>query len=85
MENIIGTCSECGGPVAVPSMMVDPVPRCKRCGATTASPYGPIIKMVPTKPPREVCDSYFRPDRVFGGPCLNCGCSQPEHIIRSAK
>lgn len=49
MEPAIGTCSECGGPVIVPSMMVNPVPHCQRCGATAAKPHGPVIPM--TKPP----------------------------------
>lgn len=26
------------------------------------------------------CDDYKRPDGVMGGPCLNCGHTQPEHI-----
>jgi hypothetical protein len=26
------------------------------------------------------CDSYSRPPGVLGGPCLNCGASQPEHV-----
>lgn len=30
------------------------------------------------------CDNYARPDGVLGGPCLNCGASQPEHVDRSA-
>jgi hypothetical protein len=28
------------------------------------------------------CDDYKRPEGVMGGPCLNCGQSQPEHIRR---
>lgn len=45
MERPIGTCSKCGGPVALPSMMVNPVPRCRDCGATMKRPYGPIMPM----------------------------------------
>lgn len=25
------------------------------------------------------CSNYARPDNVLGGPCVNCGASQPEH------
>lgn len=28
------------------------------------------------------CDNYQRPSGVMGGPCLNCGLSQPEHVER---
>lgn len=28
------------------------------------------------------CDNYRRPKGVMGGPCLNCGASQPEHVNR---
>lgn len=45
----IGTCSNCGGPVVVPSMMINPVRHCERCGATARHPYGPVIDMVPPK------------------------------------
>lgn len=48
MNNIIGTCSECGGPVKMPSMMVNPVPCCERCGAIAANPFGPVIQMKPS-------------------------------------
>ncbi len=27
-----------------------------------------------------VCGNYRRPAGVMGGPCLNCGASQPEHV-----
>ena len=26
-----------------------------------------------------ICENYTRPDGVMGGPCLNCGGSQPDH------
>jgi len=42
---LIGSCSECGGPVIVPSLMVDPVPCCRRCGATMRHPHGPVVPM----------------------------------------
>ncbi len=28
---------------------------------------------------REACQNYRRPKGIMGGPCLNCGRSQPEH------
>ncbi len=50
MNNTIGTCSECGGPVKLPSMMVNPVPCCERCGTRPKAPaYGPIIPMQPQR------------------------------------
>lgn len=45
--NLIGTCSECGGPVVLPSHSVRPVPTCERCGATALRPYGAVIPMSP--------------------------------------
>ena len=53
-DQIIGTCSLCDGPVKMPSMMVDPVARCARCGAVPKAPYGPVVEM--TKPTRVVVD-----------------------------
>lgn len=50
MEQVIGTCSECGGPVVLPSFMVNPYPVCKRCGAAAQAAYGPVIPMTPRKP-----------------------------------
>lgn len=29
--------------------------------------------------PGPKCSNYKRPEGVLGGPCLNCGRSQPEH------
>lgn len=50
MEDRIGTCSLCGGPVVVPAMMVYPTPHCRRCGAIPAVPQLPVI---PMKRPQE--------------------------------
>lgn len=47
METPIGTCSECGGPVIMPAMMVNPTPYCRDCGAIARQPYGPVIPMMP--------------------------------------
>lgn len=47
MDTRVGTCSECGGPVVVPSMMVNPTPHCLRCGAIARNPHGPVIPMEP--------------------------------------
>lgn len=46
--NIIGTCSACGGPVAVPSMwggINPPIPQCQQCKRSAAISYGPLIPM----------------------------------------
>jgi len=32
----------------------------------------------------EVCDNYTRPRGVIGGPCTNCGASQPEHAKKES-
>jgi hypothetical protein len=42
----VGTCSQCGGPVTVPSVwggLEPPIPTCRRCGAQASTAYGPII------------------------------------------
>lgn len=43
--NVIGTCSECGGPVSLPMMHLRPEPSCERCGAVAQNGYGPVIPM----------------------------------------
>lgn len=46
----VGTCSICGGPVHLPihwAGIVPPPPKCSRCGASMARPFGPILEMVP--------------------------------------
>lgn len=51
MDKTIGTCSECGGPVTVPTVWfatVPPTPQCRNCHATAAD-HGPTIKMMPRK------------------------------------
>ena len=58
MEPVIGTCSECGGPVVLPSMMVHPVPTCQKCGATKREPYGPVIPMKPAGERSSTVDPY---------------------------
>lgn len=44
----IGTCGLCAGPVKVPLVwpaMVQPVPKCDRCGAEANLPHGPLMMM----------------------------------------
>jgi hypothetical protein len=48
MNTRIGTCSECGGPVIVPAMMVNPTPYCDSCGAIARNPQ-PVIPMQPQR------------------------------------
>lgn len=51
-QQIIGTCSLCGGAVTVPSLwwgVVPPIPTCTRCGAVQQESYGPVIPMKPQK------------------------------------
>lgn len=48
--SVIGTCSICGGPVAVETVswsVTPPTPRCLNCGAVKAETYGPEIPMRP--------------------------------------
>ena len=50
--NVIGTCSECGGPVVIPetwSGLLPPKPSCLCCHAQLNN-YGPEIKMEPITP-----------------------------------
>lgn len=48
-DQTVGTCSECGGRVTVPTVWygIDPpTPTCSSCGAMPADPaYGPVISM----------------------------------------
>lgn len=60
MENRIGTCSICGGPVVVPCYMIYPTPHCDRCGAIPANPHGPVIPMRQPPPVQE--DRWFTPE-----------------------
>lgn len=45
MNNTIGTCSLCGGPVKMPAYSVNLTPSCERCGATMKNPHGPVVPM----------------------------------------
>ena len=48
MHRVIGTCSECGGPVTVPQIWMGvhpPTPQCLSCHAIPENPFGPEIKM----------------------------------------
>lgn len=47
MDQIIGTCSLCGGAVTLPMMSTHPVASCARCGAKPKTPYGPTVEMDP--------------------------------------
>ncbi len=53
MNRTIGTCSNCGGRVVVPTVwmsVVPPVPHCEKCGSSAAQPHGGVIEMEPKKP-----------------------------------
>ena len=44
---VIGTCSQCGGPVCVPAAfgsIVPPTPTCIACGAKATQGHGPVIQ-----------------------------------------
>lgn len=52
-DQVIGTCSLCGGPVTVPTFWwgtVPPTPTCERCSATQRQSYGPVIPMERRQP-----------------------------------
>lgn len=54
MDSTIGTCSQCGGPVRVPSVWAGinpPRPMCAQCGAIASPAFGPIIETVPRPKP----------------------------------
>lgn len=47
-EKTVGTCDQCGGRVAVPSVwhgMIPPIPVCQSCGAKVKQPWGPKLPM----------------------------------------
>lgn len=46
-SNEVGRCGICGGRVSIPTMMVNPVPSCEKCGAVPRGARGPIIEMEP--------------------------------------
>jgi len=51
--HVVGTCGNCGGPVAVPQVWMGiypPIPTCRSCDATPQNAHGPRIAMNP--PPR---------------------------------
>jgi hypothetical protein len=59
MNQVLGTCSICRGPVTVPTSshsMIPPVPRCEQCGAHKREPHGPVIEMerLPIRLPRAI-------------------------------
>lgn len=48
MSRTIGTCSNCGGRVSVPTIWFGtepPIPECSGCGARAKAPWGPIVQM----------------------------------------
>lgn len=48
-DKVIGTCSQCGGPVCTMTIIHSPhppTPQCKECGAVPKTPYGPIIETI---------------------------------------
>lgn len=52
---IIGTCSQCRGPVVVPKVwfgVKSPIPYCLDCGAIAMEDYGPVIPTRPSSPYR---------------------------------
>lgn len=71
MDNQIGVCDLCGGPVIVPTHSVWPTPHCVACGALVANAQ-PVIKMNP--------NSVKRPFATR--PCALCQRAIPvdEHI-----
>ena len=54
-KTTIGTCGNCGGPVEQFTYLHTtgpwPPPKCVRCGAVPADPYGPRIPMRPKAKP----------------------------------
>lgn len=54
MNDVIGSCSICGGQVLCPRVwhgVIPPVPTCSQCGATAS--VGPVIPMVPRQPQKQ--------------------------------
>jgi hypothetical protein len=50
MDDVLGTCSVCGGAVTTPRHwggVTPPIPTCRKCGATKKRPHGHVIEMEP--------------------------------------
>lgn len=48
--------------------------------AATVNLQGRVKKLEVLIFRKKACTNYSRPRDALGGPCLNCGCSQPEHV-----
>lgn len=62
-DRIVGTCGNCGGEVAVPTVWMGvnpPTPQCLQCHSL-AEPTGPTMKMRPRpQPPRDLAKALER-------------------------
>lgn len=66
MNQVVGTCSLCGGPVTVPAVwmsIIPPTPTCGHCGAVAAE-HGPVIPMRPAEPVRTWTSTRLSPYTV---------------------
>lgn len=59
--------------------------RCIFCGGVEGLEHAagmckPCMDAAMKEDEDSVCDNYKLPDGVLGGPCMNCGASQPEHV-----
>ncbi len=59
MDQIIGTCGKCGGPVQIPMVwygIIPPTPQCAFCHSIPENAFGPRLRMLPNseKPITEV-------------------------------
>lgn len=57
MDRIVGTCSNCGGPVIIPEHWmgtIPPTPSCRKCQATAKPNHGPVVPMSPPSKQDEV-------------------------------
>lgn len=74
MDQIIGTCSLCGGAVTVPQAWggwPPPVPTCQNCGATKRASHGQIIEME-RRPKTFLTGCNCNPGEEFR--CTSTGC-----------
>lgn len=72
-------CARCGGELRMQLMGVYVCDRCRGNFGETLTPQQEQAIRDFMKPPK-ACENYSRPQGIMGGPCLNCGRSQPEHV-----
>jgi hypothetical protein len=64
VNQVVGTCSLCGGAVSFPLMSTLAVASCDSCGAKPKTPHGPTIEMDPNTRRKRECPNCGRADCI---------------------